>query len=211
MHIDFNRTVAYMCPGCGETTFADFSLFEFSGGRGISIKCDCGKSYLKIYPKTKTQFIISQRCLICDVEHEFAVTLDELMKRKCIDFVCPEILIGLSCIGKKEEVNAYVKENENYIRGIVSACGLEHTGRNGITMLKALDKIQELSDEGCLSCECGSNLIDVDVLEDELILECCKCGAEISFTADEIRNESFSGICEITVSKDTKKSKDKNN
>ena len=61
MVIDFNRTVAYMCPGCGEMAFGEFSLFELSGERGISVKCDCGKSQLKIFPKSKTQYAVSLR------------------------------------------------------------------------------------------------------------------------------------------------------
>ena len=129
------------------------------------------------------------------------VPLDDMMKQPSVDMACPDILVGLAYIGKKENVKAAVTENEIYIREIISACGLEHTGKNGITMLKALDKIQELSDESSLYCECGSNMIDVDVLENELILECCMCGGDAVFTADEIRNGNFSEITEIVIRK----------
>lgn len=210
MVIDFNRTVAYMCPGCGEMAFGEFSLFELSGERGISVKCDCGKSQLKIFPKSKTQYAVSLRCLVCDEEHAFDVPLIDFMRQSCIDFSCPDILIGLAYVGKKDAVMASVQENDAYIEEIVSACGLEHTGKNGITMLKALDKIQELSDDGSLICECGSNMIDVDVLEDELVLECCMCGASVSFTADEIRNGNFSDITEIVIKRSNEAAKDKN-
>jgi len=203
MVIDFNRTVAYLCPGCGEIAFGDFSLFELSGGRGISVKCDCGKSQLKLFPKSETHCAVSVHCLVCDKEHEFSVLLHELMKQNCVDFSCPEILIGLAFIGKKDAVQALVKENDAYVEEIVSACGLAHTGKNGITMLKALDKIQELSENACLHCECGATTIDVDVLENELILECCVCGSCASFTADEIRNGNFSDIAELVISKNT--------
>ena len=210
MVVDFNRTVAYMCPGCGDMTFGEFSLFELSGERGISVKCDCGKSQLKIFPKTKTLYSVSLRCRVCDAEHEFDVPLIDFMRQSCIDFSCPDILIGLAYIGKKEAVMDAVKENDTYIEEIVAACGLEHTGKNGITMLKALDKIQELSDDGNLTCTCGSAMIDVDVLEDELVLECCMCGATVSFTADEIRNGNFSDISEIEIQKSPESAKDKN-
>lgn len=201
MVIDFNRTAAYMCPGCGCMTFGTFSLFELSGGRGITVSCGCGKSHLHIFPKTKTEYEISLRCIVCEEEHAFLVPLHDMMKQPCIGFTCPDILIGLCYIGKQEEVAEAVQENERYIHDIVSACGLEHTGKNGITMLKALDKIQELSEEGDLSCECGSTRIDVDVLENELILECCNCGGEAVFTADEIRNGHFSEVTEIVIQK----------
>jgi len=61
-------------------------------------------------------------------------------------------------------------------------------------MLKALDKIQELSDNESLYCECGSNMIDVEVREDDLVLECCLCGASVSLSADTIRNSDFSHL-----------------
>lgn len=199
MVIDFSRTAAYMCPGCGKMAFGEFSLFELSGGRGITVSCSCGRSRLNIFPRTKTEYCVSLKCLICDEEHEFLVPLSDFMKQNCIDLSCPDILIGLAFIGKQEAVKTSVADNEAYIREIVSACGLEHTGRNGLTMLKALDKIQELSDHSALSCECGSTLIDVEVLEDEIILECCMCGADATFRANEIRNGNFSEITEIVI------------
>lgn len=210
MIIDFNRTVAYICPGCGETAFGEFSLFGFSGERGISVKCGCGKSQLKIVPKTKTQYAVLLPCIMCDETHVFHVPLNDFMRQECIDLSCPDILIGLAYIGKKSAVTAAVKENDAYLKEVVTACGLEHTGKNGITMLKALDKIQELSEDGNLTCECGSNMIDVDVLEDALILECCTCGAAATFTADEIRNGNFSDASEIVIKKSTESAKDKN-
>ncbi len=201
MNIDFNKTAAYMCPGCGCMTYGAFSLFELSGGRGISVSCGCGKSHLDILPKTPSEYIVSLSCLLCEEVHEFRVPLQELMKQPCVAFSCPDILVGLCYIGKEDVVKNAVLENESYIKDIISACGLEHTGKNGLTMLKALDKIQELSDEGALSCECGSVMIDVDVLEDELILECCMCGGSAIFTADEIRNGHFSEVTEIVIQK----------
>ena len=176
-------------------------------GHGITF---LEKILRKIFPKTKTLYSVSLRCLVCDEEHEFDVPLIDFMRQSCIDFSCPDILIGLAYIGKKEAVMDAVKENDTYIEEIVAACGLEHTGKNGITMLKALDKIQELSDDGNLTCACGSAMIDVDVLEDELVLECCMCGATVSFTADEIRNGNFSDISEIEIQKSPESAKDKN-
>ncbi len=199
MVIDFGRTAAYMCPACGNMTYGNFSLFELSGGRGISVSCGCGKSHLNIVPRTQTEYCISLKCIVCDKEHEFLIPLHEILKQDIIDLPCPDILIGLGFIGKADAVRAAVEDNEAYIREIVSACGLSHTGKNGITILKALDKIQELSDKGALFCECGSVMIDVDVLEDEIVLQCCNCGADATFHADEIRNGNFSEITQIVI------------
>ena len=209
MVINFKRTVAYMCPSCGEMTFADFSLFELSGERGISVSCGCQKSQLKIFPKTKEQYVLSLRCLLCDELHEYPVSLQDLLKKSCMDFACPQVLIGLAFVGKSDAVSSRVKENTEYINEIVSTCGLSHTGKNGVTMLKALDKIQQLSDDSNLFCECGSNIIDVDVLEDEIILECCMCKNRVSFMVDEIRNGSFLDITEIEIKKNSETTDDK--
>ena len=199
MVIDFNRTIAYMCPSCGEMTFGNFTLFELSGQRGISVKCDCGKSQLKILPRTNTEYVVSLRCLVCDEDHIFQIPLQELLHQGCVAFSCPEISVGLAYVGKKDAVLDMVKDNGAYIDEIVTTCGLEHTGKNGLTMLKALDKIQEISDAGNLICSCGSNTIDVDVLSDALVLTCSICGAEAVFTADDIRNGNFSEIAEIVI------------
>ena len=202
MVIDFNRTVAYMCCGCGEMTFGNFSLFELSGQRGVSVKCDCGRSHLKILPKSNTEYVVSVRCMICDEEHIFQIPLQELLRQNCAAFSCPDLHIGLAYVGKHDAVLSMVQDNGAYIDEIVAACGLEHTGKNGLTMLKALDRIQEISDDGNLTCSCGSNTIDVDVLSDALVLTCCMCGAEAVFTADDIRNGNFSEIAEIIITAD---------
>lgn len=204
MIIDLNRTVAYVCPGCGEVAFGEFSLFELSGGRGVSVSCDCGKSSLNISTKNGTTYTVSVKCQVCEKEHFYAVSLSDLLHKHFLDFLCPELLMGLAFIGDKDNVEHAVSENEKYIKEILTTCGIEHAGKNGISILKALDKIQLLSDDGGVVCECGSDLIDLDVLENGIVLECCKCGATAFFTADDIRKENFSDITEILISKSTK-------
>jgi len=201
MIIDYNRTVAYICPGCGEIAYGEFSLFELSGGRGIAVSCDCKKSSLEIFPKSDTAYAVRVKCQVCEKNHEYVLPLTELLKKTFLDFLCPELLMGLAFIGDKESVEKAIEDNNKYIKEILTTCGIEHAGKNGIPILKALDKIQLLSDSGGVRCECGSELIDLDVLENGIVLECCECGATAFFTADDIREEKFSDITEIVISK----------
>lgn len=201
MIINYNRTVAYICPGCGEVAYGNFSLFELSGGRGITVSCDCKKSSLAIIPKNDTTYAIKVKCQVCEKYHEYIVPLSDLLKKTFLDFLCPELLMGLAFIGDMASVENAIEENNKYIKEILTTCGIEHAGKNGIPILKALDKIQLLSDDGGVRCECGSDLIDLDVLENGIVLECCECGATAFFTADDIRQENFSDITEIVISK----------
>lgn len=199
MVIDFNRTIAYRCASCGEITFATFSLFELSGHKGISVQCSCGKSTLSIMPENKVNYLIKTKCIICDEFHKFTLPFHMLAKKDCTTFMCPNVVVGLVFIGHDEAVRKSVMSNEEYINEVVTACGLDHTGKNGVTMLKALDKIQELSDNEKLYCDCGSNLIDVEIHEDNLILECCLCGATLVISAENIRNGNFSHIDKLIL------------
>ncbi len=201
MIIDFQRTVAYICSGCGEVAYGEFSLFELSGGRGISVSCDCGKSTLRIFCRKDNLYTIEAGCQVCEKNHEYAVPISDLLHKHFLDFLCPELLMGLIFIGDKDKVSHAVEENNKYIKEILTTCGIEHAGKNGIPILKALDKIQLLSDDGGVRCECGSDLIDLDVLENGIVLECCECGATAFFTADDIRKENFSEITEIVITK----------
>ena len=201
MIIDFGRVAAYLCPACGSIAFAEFSLFELSGGRGIQLACDCGKSKLNISPRTQTEYVVAPVCMMCDEVHEYITPLDQLMKNPVLNFACPELFIGLVSIGKQEEVLASVQKTQDYVHEILTACGLAHTGKNGLTFLKALNKIQELSEDGALFCGCGSNLIDVDVLEDEIVLECHECKSTASFTAKDVRTGNFSEVTEMVIPK----------
>ena len=199
MIINFDRTAAYRCPSCGEITFGSFSMFELSGEKGVSIECSCGQSELIIIPENKNSFIVSVDCLVCDETHKFSLPFQALAKKDCTEFTCPNVVVGLVFIGRTEAVQKAVVHNEHYIEEVISACGLEHTGKNGVTMLKALDKIQELSDNESLYCEYGSNMIDVEVREDDLVLECCLCGASVSLSADTIRNSDFSHLKQLIL------------
>lgn len=199
MIIDFNRTIAYRCASCGEITFASFSLFELSGQKGISVQCSCGKTTLSLIPENTMNYSVKVQCIICDESHKFNLPFHTLAKKDCTTFMCPNVIVGLVFIGHNDAVRKNVISNEEYINEVVEACGLDHTGKNGVTMLKALDKIQELSDNEKLYCECGSNLIDVEVHEDNLILECCLCGSTLVISAENIRNGDFSHIEELIL------------
>ena len=65
--------------------------------------------------------------------------------------------------------------------------------------LKIVNENQELADEERLFCECGSSTIDVEVREDDLVLECCNCGAKVTITAETIRNSDFSRIEQLIL------------
>jgi len=194
MIINLNRTVAYRCASCGEICFGTFSMFELSGSKGVSVQCKCGQSELLLEPENKNGYIITVKCLVCDETHKFSLPFQSLVKKDCTEYTCPNVMVGLVFIGREEAVKSAVVRNEHYIEEVISACGLDHTGKNGVTMLKALDKIQELSDDEALYCDCGSNMIDVEVRENDLVLECCMCGASLVLTADTIRNSDFSHL-----------------
>lgn len=199
MIIDFDRTIAYRCASCGEITYGDFSLFELSGKKGISVHCSCGDSNISIAAQNKTSYFVELDCVICDAVHKFSVSFDALAKKNCIEFLCPDVAVGLAFVGKNESVKKAVAENERAMAEVVLACGLEHTGKNGILMLKALDKIQDLSENDNLKCSCGSKLIDIEVHEDEIVLECCMCGEQTVIDISDIRKNSFSKLSKIII------------
>ena len=199
MIIDFDRTIAYRCARCGEITYGDFSLFEISGKKGISVHCACGESNISITSKSRTSYFVELSCVICDSPHRFSVTFDSLTKKDLSEFLCPDVSVGLAYIGKESAVKKAVMENERAIRDVIMACGLEHTGKNGILMLKALDKIQDLSENDSLTCSCGSKIIDIEVHEDEIVLECCLCGEKTIIDISEIRKKDFSKINKIII------------
>ncbi|MBR5157845.1 MAG: hypothetical protein IKW59_08780 [Clostridia bacterium] len=199
MLINFNRTVAYRCPACGEFAYGNFSLFELSGRKGISVQCSCGHSSIEILPENKVTYSVRIQCLVCDEVHKFSLPFTSLAKKECCEFTCPNVIVGLVFIGKDEAVKKAVLENEAYVSEVVAACGLNHTGKNGVTMLKALDKIQDLSDREMLFCECGANIIDVEIHEDDIILECCVCGSTMVLTTDMIRNNNFAHLDKLVI------------
>lgn len=199
MVIDFDRTIAYRCAACGEITYGDFSLFELSGKKGISVHCACGESNISITSDGRTSFNVELDCVICDSPHKYSLKFDTLAKRDCNDFQCPEVGVGLAFIGKNKSVNMAMEESEAMVGDVLMACGLEHTGKNGILMLKALDKIQDLSENDNLKCHCGSRVIDIEVRENEIVLKCCVCGTKSVIDISEIKKNGFSRLSKIII------------
>lgn len=199
MVIDFDRTVAYRCSSCGEIAYGNFSLFELSGGKGISMHCSCGATSISVASEKRAGAKVSFNCVICDENHTFHLPFDALAKKDCNELACPDAMIELGFIGKKAAVEAAVCENERTIAEVVQACGLEHTGKNGILMIKALDKIQDLSESNSLKCKCGSNLIDIEIRKDDIVLECCICGEKFVIPVSEIKKSEFSKISKIII------------
>lgn len=201
MHIDFRRTAAYLCPHCGEFAFADFTLFQLSGKRPITFRCGCEHSELVMLPTDKNNLKMQLYCVMCDAPHEFLLSYRDLMHNPISEFRCPEIMTGLIYVGKSDAVADGLAENQSYIREILSACGLEHTGVNGLAMIKGLDALNALAEDGMLSCECGSETVDLDVTENEIILRCCDCNSTFHISAAQIRDGFFADLSSLTIPK----------
>ena len=161
--------------------------------------CACGESNISITNQNSTIFGVEIDCVICDHIHKFNVKFDTLAKKDCNDFECPEVGVGLAFVGKDKTVKKAMQESEAMVSDVLSACGLEHTGKNGILMLKALDKIQDLSENDNLKCRCGSKVIDVEVRENEIILKCCACANQSVIDISEIKKNGFSKLSKIII------------
>ena len=199
MLIDFDRTIAYRCANCGEIVYGSFSLFEISGDKGISVSCSCGETAVKIAHEKRTGYTVSTECIACGEIHSFAMPFETLVRREYIEFFCPDISLGIACIGKERAVRRAVGRNEKSVAEILSACGLEHTGKNGMIMLRAIEKLQDLSENDNLHCSCGSKIIDIEIREREIVLDCCVCGTKMSLDIDYIKHSGLSHLNEIII------------
>ncbi|WP_069650545.1 hypothetical protein [Caloranaerobacter ferrireducens] len=176
MLIDSNIAIAIRCDICGEITIHDVSLFDFSRSNKINLECECGQSSAIIKTKDYKSFWIELFCFACQDIHVFKYSLRKLLKGKIIAR-CIETGIEISFIGKNDDIKQLIKEYEKDSEEILNELGFYDYFQNFDIMMKAINRIREMDNEGRIFCDCGSDNIQTDLYPDRIELRCIECGS----------------------------------
>lgn len=193
MIFKYNRIIAYICPYCSELNNREFNIFEFSGGKTISLSCSkkkCGEECVIIRP-VKNKYTIALECPVCGETHKFTVSENALWNRSIITFCCPsssstEILF----IGKRQPVLNKLKNIE--MEDVIDTFD-DFTEYSNL-MYRVIERIDMLLRTEGIHCMCGNSDIIPTISDNGIILECGKCKAKMLI---EITQESLDKLIRI--------------
>ncbi len=164
------KTIALRCSLCGALGYHTISPFSFSGGKAVSINCECGYRKARLGTKDYRQYWLQVPCVVCETEHRFVYPAPELWTASLTEICCPGTGLGLGYLGNLSEVRtAAAAWDEN------GATGFDAYFVNPPVMYEIVRLLQALAGAEQLTCLCGSREIEVDLYPERLELYCRHC------------------------------------
>lgn len=182
MIIQPNRFVCYKCPICGKLVFGAFSVFEVVKEASKEIACACGNSkFIIARPGKGYNFTVP--CLPCEEEHNMNIAFKALWGRNNILLHCSASDFPICCIGNFDDVSKWADEFEESMDSFFDGYEMDDYFINEKVMFQIIDDINNMTQEGKISCDCGCIDIEVELASDKVILYCSKCSANEEFLA----------------------------
>lgn len=177
-------TVAYRCPACGTTVKSIVGAFALNAEL-LRLKCPCGGSDMTIEGKNGGTVRLTIPCFLCPRPHVYTVSEKIFFGRDLFAFPCSYTNVDIGFVGNASEVDRAIEESDRVLAELFDDADFEdiscHNGEPVFDDPQILDMvlfvIDELADEGEISCGCedeGDH--EVSVTDDSVIVKCKKCG-----------------------------------
>ncbi len=176
MVINTGTVLAMRCPKCGKLNFHVVSLFSFSGKKNVSFDCDCRESTIVISTTNYKRFSLKTGCGMCETNHIYYFSYKELFSVEVFPLICLETDLEIGFVGPKERVRDAIKNQERTFADLIEDTGFNKFFDNPDVMIEVLEYLNVISEKGSLTCHCGNNNIDLDILPDRLEMVCSDCG-----------------------------------
>lgn len=171
------KTLAIRCPTCGNMDFYALSRFNVGSKRPFRILCQCGTCLLSISRKGRMLYRLHIDCVMCETKHVLNCKSSDIWQDKLFTIVCEDTGMEIGFIGTKDTVMKSVMRTERSIRDMAEELGYDKYFNNAEIMYQVLDLLKIMSDEGRMSCSCGSSQLEVEVYPDHIELNCPNCDA----------------------------------
>ncbi len=192
--------IAYRCPHCNLTVFGFVGKFALAADM-LKLKCPCGKSELMLTYTQEKKIRLTVPCLFCASEHQYTVSQNLFFERDLFLLNCSYTNMDICFIGEKDKIDDALAQNEKELHRLLETLGLssmeELRGETGeeddtpyLNDAQIYDIIRfliaDLSEEGEISCPCGSGQYDCEVVSGGIRVFCPECGAEHVFRAESV-------------------------
>ena len=195
-------TVAYRCPHCGAGIMSAVNVFALSADM-IRLKCTCGKSEMTVVGARDGKVRLTVPCMFCPTPHTFLLSPNIFYGKDLFAMQCPYSGMGIACVGEINQVKAELARSELELLDYLEKLGLDCEGFLGVNAdgdggKSSLSDVQireivmyvinEMDAEGKIYCKCdpseNDRQYDAQIMDDEILLTCRKCGAKKLIPAD---------------------------
>ncbi len=185
MIINTETMLAMRCPKCGKLEFHKLSRFTFSGSNSVELVCTCGATKMIISLKKRGELWFQLSCVVCEAMHLRIISSQSIRQQKVVTFTCQETGLELGYMGPYDKIRQLI-QNPKEVELLFSELTSEDYFNNSDIMHQVLTCINELAEQGLVSCQCGNYNISIDIFPDRLELQCKKCsGTSIIYAETE--------------------------
>ncbi|RCW60906.1 MULTISPECIES: hypothetical protein [Halanaerobium] len=183
MLINLSTTIALSCPACGRLEKEKVNIFELPAGELKQLSCSCGAEKAALMRKENSQLQINYFCLHCDKAHKVLVSAQDFWRSNHLQpLSCRDTGLNPGFFGPPALVNEEIKKEKQDLELMAAELGFDDF-KNPEVMLQALDIIHDIAVEEALSCECGSDDINIELFSDRIQLICNNCGSRLNIAA----------------------------
>ncbi len=167
------RTIAYLCPACGQSVIAQRSVFQLAAAAN-ELPCPCGKSSLRV-ELMGDRVKLTVPCLFCGESHMVLCPSQPFLHQRALAFSCSRS--GLDCcyVGEEDAVFSAMRRLEEAAGKVTE----EDRGAflDEVVMQEVLGELKEIAQRGGISCQCGSGRWKMSIHYSSIDLTCADCGA----------------------------------
>ena len=183
MLINLSTTIALSCPACGRLEREKINIFELPVGELKQLSCSCGAEKASIKRKENSYLELNYFCLHCNTAHKVVISPQKFWYSKNLNpLSCKETGLNPGFFGPSELVDDELRQEKQDLELMAAELGFDDF-KNPDIMLQALDILHDIAAEGELSCECGSDDINIELFSDKIQLICNHCSAHLNIQA----------------------------
>lgn len=175
--VDLKRIVAYICPFCSNMSSKSLSIFNFSGKDKVQLICPthgCHETCVTIAEKhDKYKFDIE--CPICGDNHSYTTTKENFWNKPLLTYKCPVAGIDVFFAGEKDLVENMLNENTDMFSDILDEFDDDDSDISFNLIYAIIERLHALQESHNISCACGSEDIELNIINGNIILTCLQC------------------------------------
>lgn len=191
MEAEPKRTLAYLCPACGQSVAVERTAFQLAASAN-ELPCPCGKSALRVELEG-VRARLTVPCLFCGTEHTVTCPAEALLNERVLAFSCAAS--GLDCcyVGEEGPVFAALKRLEEAADKLDPGNRGAGTFLDELVMHEVLSELREIAGRNGISCACGSRRYAITVRGGAVDLVCQDCGGKLRIGA--ATDEDLDQLC----------------
>jgi hypothetical protein len=183
MVIKFSTAVALSCPACGRLEKDVVNIFELPLGELKQLRCSCGAEKASLLRKENAYIEIYYFCLNCNQAHKMVISPEKFWHSQNLNpLPCKEEGLNPGYFGPPEKVSREIRKEKEELNLMAEELGFDDF-KNPEIMLQALDIIDDLAFKGSISCECGSEDINIEIFSERIQLICNNCSSHLDISA----------------------------